>query len=273
MKKKILFIISVLVSLVFLTLATTYTASATELSDNINEQLNNLDLSELQNYFDNLNNTGFTSDFLSYFYGLLKGEYQFDYKTLGEYVVNCFLGQVYQFIPAMISIISIAIFCSVIHSFKGKFLSDGVSDLISFVCLISVILIISSQVISIWENTQITIENIAKLVEIMSPIILTLMVASGGNVSATVYKPAVAFLSSGIINIILTIVLPLIALMIIFNTLSNFSSSIKLEKFSELSSSIIKWVIGLIIAIFGIFLSIQGITSATFDGISIKATK
>jgi stage III sporulation protein AE len=99
------------------------------------------------------------------------------------------------------------------------------------------------------------------------------MVASGGNVSASVYKPAVAFLSSGIINVILTIVLPLIALMIIFNTLSNFSSSIKLEKFSELGASIIKWIIGLIVAVFGIFLSVQGITSATFDGISIKATK
>ena len=152
-------------------------------------------------------------------------------------------------------------------------ISNSVGELILFVGLLSVVLILSGQIISIWKNVKIVIENIAKLTEIMSPIILTLMVASGGNVSATVYKPAVAFLSSGIINIILTIVLPLIALMIIFNTLSNFSSSIKLEKFSELSSSIIKWVIGLIIAIFGIFLSIQGITSATFDGISIKATK
>jgi len=273
MKKKILFVFSVLISVVFLTLATSYTANATELSDNINEQLNNLDLSELQNYFDNLNNSGFTSDFLSYFYGLLKGEYQFDYKTLGEYVVNCFLGQVYQFIPTMISIISIAIFCSVIHSFKGKFLSDGISDLISFVCLISVVLLISSQIISIWQNTQITLENIAKLVEIMSPIILTLMVASGASVSASVYKPAVTFLCAGIINVVLYIVLPLVTIMTVFAVISSVSKTTKLNKFAEFINGAIKWILGLSCTVFGLFLTIQGVTSATFDGVSIKAAK
>ena len=107
----------------------------------------------------------------------------------------------------------------------------------------------------------------------MSPIILTLMVASGGNVSASIYTPTVAFLSNGIISIFLYLIMPLVALTFIFNMISNFSSSIKLEKFSAVATSLMKWVIGFILTIFTVFLSIQGITSATFDGISIKATK
>ncbi len=107
----------------------------------------------------------------------------------------------------------------------------------------------------------------------MSPIIITLMVAVGGNVSASVYKPSVAFLSSGIINVFMYAVIPLISFMTIFNIANNFSSSIKLGKFSDFFASTIKWIIGIVITIFTMFLSVQGITCANFDGISVKAAK
>jgi stage III sporulation protein AE len=68
-------------------------------------------------------------------------------------------------------------------------------------------------------------------------------------------------------------VLPLIALTCIFNVVSHFSPSIKLTKFSDFFTGIIKWILGLTILVFGFFVSIQGITSAHFDGISIRAAK
>ena len=55
--------------------------------------------------------------------------------------------------------------------------------------------------------------------------------------------------------------------------MTSFSNTIRLTKFSELTVSTIKLIIGLTVTVFGVFLSVQGITSATFDGISIKATK
>jgi len=55
--------------------------------------------------------------------------------------------------------------------------------------------------------------------------------------------------------------------------MSNFSEKVKLKKFSEFFSSIIKWLIGVSVTVFGLFLSIQGIASGVFDGISMKAAK
>ena len=107
----------------------------------------------------------------------------------------------------------------------------------------------------------------------MSPIILTLMIASGGSVSANVYKPTVAFLSSGITSIYLKILLPIVGVMFIFNILSGISISIKLDKFIETFCGVFKWIVGITITIFTVFLSIQGLTSASFDGISFKAAK
>ena len=271
-KKFALVLLFVAVSVCFLSVSNSV-VKADDLSNNIEEQLNNLDLSELEEYINNISNQPAEFDFALNVRKLLNGEYDSSYLNFPQYVLNVLLDNIFSAMPTFLSILAIAIFCGIMQSIKSGFVSEGVSDMVFFVCFLSIILLISSEVIAIWKTTQITIKNMAKLSEIMSPIILTLMIASGGNVSASVYKPAVAFLSNGVLNVIMTIVLPLIGVMSIFAIISHFSQSVKLTKFSELATSIIKWIMGLIIAIFGLFLSVQGITSATFDGISIKAAK
>lgn len=246
---------------------------ADNLSDTINEQMENIDLSKLEEYFNSLEHLPENFDFFSCINLMLKGEYDFDFNSITEYIFKLFFFNVKKSLPTFLIIIAIALFCGIIQKLKCNFMSEGISEIIFFVCLLTIIILLVNEIVSIWKITENIIKNIANLAEIMSPIILTLMVASGGNVSAKVYKPAVAFLSNGVINIFLSIVMPLIAIMIIFNVISNFSPSLKLEKFSLVASNLIKWVIGIIITVFGIFLSVQGITSATYDGVSIRATK
>ena len=55
--------------------------------------------------------------------------------------------------------------------------------------------------------------------------------------------------------------------------ISKLSKDVKIVKFAEFFTSFIKWILGIAITVFSIFLSIQGLSSATFDGISIKAVK
>lgn len=246
---------------------------ADELSDNINEQLENIDFTDFEEYFNSLTDLPDNKSFFSYIKGMLKGEFNFEFENFLAYVFNSFFTSIKDYLPIFLIIIAISLLCGILQKIKSSFLDESVSEVILFVCLMSIILLLIGQVFSVYKTTENIIKNIAKLSEIMSPIILTLMVASGGSVSASIYKPTVAFLSNGIISIFLYLIMPLVALTFIFNTISNFSSSIKLEKYSAVVSSIIKWIIGFIITIFTVFLSIQGITSATFDGISIKATK
>ncbi len=245
---------------------------ADELTDNIDEQMQNINLEELEEYYDSLNkNTSLT--FTDFVYKLLKGEYDFSYNTILEYVVDVFFNGVKDLIPIFISIIAIAIFCSILQNLRSNLLSEGTYNLIFLVCLISITLLIAYQIIDIFSNAINTINNLSKLSEIMSPIIIGLMVASGGKVSASVYSPAVSFLSNGIINVVVSIVLPLVVAITILNLVGNMSSTIKLNRFSEFISTVIKYVLGVSMTVFGLFLTVQGLTSATFDGISIKAAK
>ncbi len=246
---------------------------ADSLSDSINEQLGKIDLTELENFFNSYlidsNNDGFFDNLNK----LLKGEYEYNLTSIISHISKIVFNNLFELLPAILSVLSIALICCVLQQVKSSFVTEGVAEISFFICMMGIILILSAEIISLYNNTQNTIENIAKLTEIMSPIIITLMVAVGGNVSASVYTPTVAFLSGSVINIILSIILPLVGVMTIFNVSSNFSESIKLNKFSEFSAGIIKWVLGIIITVYSLFLSVQGFTSATFDGISIKAAK
>lgn len=271
-KISVLAIIFAFISVFLLFNNNTYSVNADSLTDSVNEQLENIDLSHIEDYFNNLQIKP-QINYIDYLSNLLKGEYSLDFNLMLNGFLQIFFNQVFASLPIFLSIIAITIFCSITQSFKNTFLSQSVSDLIFFICFISVILMLFSEIVFIYENTKKTIENISKLIEIMSPIMLTLIIASGGTVSASIYRPTIVFLSSGVVNIFLNLILPLVSIMMAFSVVSNFSSSIKLNKFIDCASSIIKWVIGLTVTIFGLFITINGISSANHDGISIRATK
>ena len=265
----ILFICLALTSTSFSTIS----VKASELSNNIDEQLENIDFSELENLINSLEDVPSDFDLMGSIKSMLKGEYSNNYDNILSYIKSLLFNSVREILPIIVSILSIAILSGIFNNIKSNFASQGISDIIFFVCFLGVILVLGGQIFAFYKNTKNLIENISKLNSIMSPIILTLMVASGGTVSATVYKPAVTFLSSGIINIFLSVVLPLILLSSIFLLVSSFLTTVKLNKLSDCINSVIKWIIGLSVTIFGLFLSVQGLTSACFDGISIRATK
>lgn len=249
---------------------------ADELSESIDEQLGQLDLEDLEAYLKELEIEN--GDFFQYsFYGevkkILNGEFNVNYGDLLSVLVGTLFFSVYELMPTFLSVIAIAIFCGIFNAGKGDFLSDEIKNLIFFVCFSFVVLLLINVVFALIENTKNAIENIAKFNEIMSPVIFTLMAASGGTVSVSVYQPAVAFLSNGIVRIILNAVLPLSTLMMIFSVVSNLSVTTKLNRFTEFFGSLNKWLIGISFTVFTFFLSVQGIAAGGIDGISLRATK
>ncbi len=273
MKKFTVFILAIVVICSVLSFSNNvFNVKADQLTDSVGEQLENIDLTDIENYFENLENKPANSYF-SYLKEFLEGKYELNFTSIFDYFLNVFFNKLLNTLPVFLSIVALTMFCGITQSFKNTFLSENISDIIFLVCFFSVILLLFSEISYIYNTVKNTIQNISKLTEIMSPIILTLMIASGATVSASIYKPTIVFLSGGAISIFLNLVIPLIGLMMAFSIVSNFSTSIKLNKFIDCASSIIKWVIGLTVTIFSVLITINGIASATHDGISIRATK
>ena len=267
--KKIIFFSALLL---YLLSSNNYTLLfADTLSETIGEQVDKIDFSSLNDFFANISNNQI--DFYSVVGSMLKGEIDSNVSGFFSYITKILFSNVSKCIPTFLSIVAISILCSVITNLRSSFFNDEIAELINFIGLLCVILLISSEIISFYNSTKIIIENITKTCEIISPIILTLMVASGGSVSATLYKPAVVFFSTGILNIILKVIMPLMIFYVVFSILNNLSKDYKFNRFAEFITSLIKWILGIMATIFGIFLTVKGISSASFDGISMKIAK
>mgnify|MGYP005796441323 FL=1 len=99
------------------------------------------------------------------------------------------------------------------------------------------------------------------------------MAASGGAVSAGIYRPAVAFLSSAVCEMFSAVVLPTSVAVIVLTFIGCLSDEVKTTKLGDFFKSLNKWLIGLTLGLLGIFLTVQGISAAQYDGLSLRAAK
>ena len=129
---------------------------------------------------------------------------------------------------------------------------------------------IFKNVITVSGDTLTAIKN---QIDVILPIMLTLLTAVGGINSVGIYKPLIVALSGGIITIFSKFIYPLFILSFILIIVGNLTDSIKLNKFIDLIFSVFKWSIGFIFTLFSAFLTFQGITAGKYDGISVSATK
>lgn len=246
--------------------------SAQSLEESVGEQLDNIDFGELEN-LSNSYNLFDGIGFVELIKGLLAGNFNVEYSNVFSLILSSFFSSVYKLLPSFLSIIAIALFCSIINNVKSSFLSDSITDVIYFVAIISIFLIISVGFFSFIEEVRSFSEKSNVLVQSASPIILTLMIASGSTVSASIYKPTVLFFSNTIVALISNVVLPLIFVMCIFSLLTNLSKNVRLNKFIDLISSILKWIFGITISVFSLFFTIQGVSVAIHDGIKLRTAK
>lgn len=270
----IAFIVSIAIVCFFILLSFGFVKSvkAENLSDSINEQIENLDLENLKKYFDSLENAN-GIEFYSFLDNLLNGNFKGEYNTFFGYVLSMAFSDFSDTISVICSIIAITLLCSLFNLLKPSLADESVGEIVNLVCLFSILIILSSKIVPLFLSVKNIIQNLTNLCEIMSPIILSLLISSGGTVSASLYSPAVSFLTGGVSAIILNVLLPLVALTLIFHVFSNVCGGIKFNKFADFFSSVIKWVTGITVTIFGIFISVQGIGGAVHDGISIKTAK
>lgn len=246
------------------------------LESTISDQLNNLNFQNLDTYLTDISkNYNFikTTNFKELVSEITQGNYFSNYNNIFEAVLNLLIGNIKNVIPLLFLIIAIAVLGSLVNSLKSEKVSGGVGDLIHFVCYGIVVLILVGSISHIISLTSNCLNSMLSQMQIIFPIMLTLLVSVGGTVSVGIYKPIVSILTQGVSFIFSNLLFPLFIISFIFLVIGNLSNNIKLNKFNSFFSSVFKWSVGFIFTMFSAFLTIQGISAGKFDGISIKATK
>lgn len=255
----------------------TYEEIEQKLEETINEQFANLDFSrfeEILSDFDENQSAVFGSgSFFEKLHKLTQGEFDNSQTGLWSVLSNLFFDDVLEFLPLLSSIVSIAIAYSLVSTAKPKLKKNTIGDIIHFVCYGAIIVLSMSSILSIIKTTATTISSIKSQMDISFPLLLTMLTAVGSVSTTSVFQPSIALLSGTIMTIFSNILMPLFIFRLVFSILSNLSSNVKFNKFADLFSTIFKWIIGFVFTVFLGFMTIQGISAGSFDGVSIRAAK
>ncbi len=247
-------------------------AALDKLEEQVQDLLDSLDTEELEEYLDSLSQFD-GKDVKEILAKLVTGDYALEYDSMWEAVLALVWEEGRAMLPAFAVILAVAVLCGILNSAKSGFLQSSMSDIIHFVAYVSVGAVVLAVLTNILQTAFSAIADMQRQMQIVYPILLTLMAASGGAVSAGVFRPAVAFLSSGICELFTAVVLPTSVVVVALTFAGNLSPDVRCEKLGGLFKSVNKWLIGLTLGLFTLFLTVQGIASAQYDGLSLRAVK
>lgn len=247
-----------------------------ELKDNISNQLGDLDFKELELIIDKLDDSTKkylnNKSFLEIVKSFINSENSSLFSNFFSYAISILFENITSLIPSFSIIIAIAIIYSLIgHVSSEK--SKSISNLIHIVCFCSIAIVVFNIVFSLMDGVSSTIASIENQMEVIFPVVLTLITSIGSVVTATSFQPILAVLSVAITKLFTLVLIPIFIFTIIFSVVGNISSNMRMDKFAKFFGSLFNWIVGIVFTIFIAFLTIQGLTTSTLDAISLRTAK
>lgn len=245
-----------------------------DLNKATSDGLNFFDFSDLDEVLNRLENAGSfgAKGFAEKVKALISGEYTFSFKDLLSIFTSTLISDFKSILPLLASIFALAVLSNIVGQFKTRG-NKNLNSVVHFVCYSAVIIIVCAGVTNLVNVTQEAINSMRSQMEVVFPILLTLMASVGATVSVGIYQPVLAMLSGMIVNIFSFVVLPIFLISFVVSVVGNLSSNVKLNKFSSLLNDVFKWVLGAVFTVFTGVMTVKGISAGSFDSVSIRTTK
>lgn len=241
------------------------------LDETIKEQLENLNLDDLQAYIDAFEKSGnkSVSDRLLEY---IKGT-EFNYQSFGKEILWILFSKVTEIFPAFACIMAVSLLTGLLAMLQEGQSKPSAIEMVRLIAYTAALIPLVSVLADCVYATVNGIKNMQTQMGIIYPLMMTLMAACGNSVTVAVCRPAVGFFATVISSMIYQIIMPLTLIIMAFSFIGNFTSSLKIGKFTGFFKSVNKWLIGVSVSIFGLFFTLQGITSSSYDGIVRRAAK
>lgn len=247
--------------------------SPTEL---VNNQIKTMDLSELKQYWEDIINKygGFLPESQKgSLYDFIKGEKKFSFQQWGQGVLKFAFQEFIANGKLLGSLIMLTVFSMFLQSMQNAFEKSSISKVAyAIVFMVLVILALNSFHVAINYANE-TMGTMISFVLALIPLLLAIIAASGGIVSAAFFHPVVLFLmnTSGIL--MQYIVLPLLFLAALLSIVSTLSENYKVTQLAQLLRNWSIGLMGLFLTIFLGVISVQGASAAVADGVTIRTAK
>lgn len=248
-----------------------------ELDKNIQDTIKDIDLSDLENYFaensDYFYKVFGVTEYKQFLQALVSGELLTDFNSVFSAITSSIKQNIIVILSPLLLVLVIILISVVFKNIKPRVAEDGLQEAIFFICFSVIVTIVVYLIGGVFVQIKSTIQKMQNQMDGIFPVLLLLMNTSGGTISVKAYRPLVLLLSNIVSNVFLKILLPIVVLVFVLGLVGNISPKTKVKKLTDFFNSTFKWIIGVVFTVYMAFMSVQGITASSADGISIKTAK
>lgn len=266
--------IAVLMIIILVSICVAY---CDDTGDILQDQLDNMDLSEIEKYVENISKE---SDGLipevnikELVLSLFKGNILKNLEDIGKGIASFFFKEVISNFSIMGKLLILAIFCAILQNLHNAFEEDAIGKLAYGICYILVIIMAVGSFNTAMKIGVDAIDKMVGFMQALMPTLLALLAAVGGISSSAVFQPLLFSSITLITTFIKIFVMPLVLFSAVLSVLNNLSDSINISRLASLLKQVAIGALGLVLTAFTGVITVQGIASVSIDGATIRTAK
>ena len=184
-------------------------------------------------------------------------------QTIYKKIIKIFGQEVSSSLKILISILVIIVIHGILKSITDSLDNSNVSQIIYFVQYILIVTLIMSNFTEIIKLVKETASNLVGFINVLIPLLLTLMVYTGNVATSTLIEPIILFICNFTGNIIADVLIPIVLVIVVFLIISKVSEKIQIEKMAKFLKSGVIWFLGIFLTIFVGVVSLEGTLSSS----------
>jgi stage III sporulation protein AE len=246
------------------------------LEDMVHSQLESLNMDELTGFWEDIMDEygGFLPESQKgTLYDFIKGDKEFSLKEWLSGILKFVFQELIANGRLLGSLVLLTVLSMFLQSLQNAFESGTISKMAyAVVFMVLVIIALNSFHVAV-SYAMDAIHTMTNFIMALIPLLLALIAASGGLVSAAFFHPVILFLMNVSGVFIQNIILPLLFLATLLSVVSTLSDQYKVTQLANLLRNGSIALLGLFFTIFLGVISVQGASAAVTDGVTIRTAK
>lgn len=238
----------------------------------IDNQLSKINIDEVEKYIKD-DNVVKNVDLKTYIKELIRGETNLLDLFDKNKIKTAALSEIKTSIKIATSILVLALLSSIIKSLENSFSSKGITTVTNYIVFITVVTLTLVSFRDILSLCYTTIENIMGLVNVIIPIMISLLVLVGFPITSTALNPIFIGGIAAINIIFKKFIFVAISIAFAILVVNNLTNNIKLNRLSSFIKQINIVALGAVFTLYLGLVSIQGLYVTSFDKFTVKTAK
>ena len=156
---------------------------------------------------------------------------------------------------------------------KNNFAGGEIAQISRWVVYLLLIGIAIAAFVPAMQKAAETVSTIRDFIYVLLPILVPLLASIGGITTVSLINPALLFALSILMSLMANLIFPLITFSAILRLCGGLTPQLSLAKMAALFKDIAMGVMGIVSTVFIAFLGFTGMSTASWDGLAVKAIK